>query len=261
MIDLHAHLLPGLDDGPATVEESVETARAIVAEGTRTLATTPHLRDDHPAVVASELAARTAALRTALGEAGVALDLVSGAEIDILRAREASPEELRLASYGGRGTHVLVETPYGPLPDGFEHLLFELTLAGLQILLAHPERNPSFQQHPGRLARLVERGVLVQVTAMALASSNRGSRSRRLGLSLVEEGLAHVIASDAHALAMGRPVGLAAGVAAAAAVAPARAEWMVTDAPAAILAGEDLPSPPAEPRRLRRGLRRLVPRA
>jgi len=261
MIDLHAHLLPSLDDGPATVEESVETARAIVAEGTGTLATTPHLRDDHPAVLASELSSRTAELQGTLDEAGVSLDLVSGAEIDILRAREASPEELRLASYGGRGTHVLVETPYGHLPDAFEGLLFELTLAGLQILLAHPERNPSFQQDPDRLARLVQRGVLVQVTAMALASRSRRSRSHRLALSLVDEGLAHVIASDAHALALGRPVGLAAGVAAAAEVASARAEWMVTDAPAAILAGEALPPPPAERHRPRRGLRRLVPRA
>ena len=261
MIDLHAHLLPGIDDGPGTVEESIETARAMAAEGTRTVATTPHLRDDHPAVRPSELASRTADLQASLDEAGVSLGLVPGAEIDILRAREASADELRLASYGGRGTHVLVETPYGPLPDAFEDLLFELTLAGLQVLLAHPERNPTFQHAPDRLTRLVQRGVLLQVTAMALAAQGRGSRSRRLALSLVEEGLAHVIASDAHALAMGRPVGLAAGVAAAAEVAPARAEWMVTDAPAAILAGEALPSPPAERHRPRRGLRRLMPRA
>ena len=260
MIDLHAHLLPGLDDGPATVEQSIETARAIVADGTTTLATTPHLREDHPAVVPAELATRTHNLQRALDEAGIALQLVTGSEIDILRAREASAEDLRLASYGGRGTHVLVETPYGPLPDAFEDLLFALTLAGLQILLAHPERNPTFQQDPQRLERVVRRGVLVQVTAMALATSARRSRSRRLALFLVEEGLAHVIASDAHALAMGRPVGLSAGVAAAAEVAPARAEWMVTEAPAAILAGEALPTPPVE-RGTRRSLRRALRRA
>ena len=260
MIDLHAHLLPGLDDGPATLEESLETARAIADDGTRTLAATPHFRDDHRRVRPAELASRTDDLQNALDAADISLDVVSGAEIDILRAREASPEELRLASYGGRGTHVLIETPYGPLPDAFEDLLFELTLAGLQILLAHPERNPTFQHDPERLARVVQRGVLVQVTAMALAVRSRRSRSRRLALFLVEEGLAHVIASDAHSLAMGRPVGLSAGVAAAAEVAPARAEWMVTDAPAAILAGEPLPAAPVE-RGTRRSLRRALRRA
>jgi protein-tyrosine phosphatase len=150
---------------------------------------------------------------------------------------------------------MLVETPYGELPERFEDLLFNLTVRGYRILLAHPERSPTFQRDHRRLGALVERGTLLQLTALSLAESGRRSRSRRLALDLVRHGLAHVIASDMHGPHLARP-GLRAGVEAAARVDPQRARWMVTDAPAAILAGDPLPRPPAE----RIGPRRRRPR-
>ena len=126
------------------------------------------------------------------------LEVVVGAEVDVVWTRTASDEELRLATYGQAGTDMLLETPYGPLPPGFEDWVFSrLSLEGIRVMLAHPERNLSFQQSPERLAEMVSRGVLVQVTAGSLAGK-RKSESRKLARWMVEEGLAQVIASDAH---------------------------------------------------------------
>jgi protein-tyrosine phosphatase len=119
--------------------------------------------------------------------------------VDVVWAQSVSDEELRLVSYGQRGLDVLIETPYGPLPTTFETLLFQLQARGYRLLLAHPERNPTFRANHRRLDTLVERGILLQVTAGELTEESRRSASRRLALRLVERGFAHVIASDSHA--------------------------------------------------------------
>jgi protein-tyrosine phosphatase len=244
VIDLHCHILHGIDDGPAHMEESVELARALLAAGVTTVAATPHVRDDHPSVVPAELGERCAGLAARLAAESLPLEVVVGGEVDLLWAHSASADDLRLVSYGRRGTDLLVETPYGPLPPAFERALLALADRGFRLLLAHPERNHGFQRDPSRLAALVDEGVLVQVTADSLTRSG-GSGSGWLAARLVREGWAHVIASDAHGL--GRPfrTSLADGVAAAEAIAPARARWLVTGAPAAVLAGRPL-EPPGE---------------
>ncbi len=244
MIDLHAHVLAGVDDGPATADESVELARRAVADGVATLAATPHLRDDHPGVVPEELACRRAELQRRLAEEGVALQLVTGGEVDFSWALDATDDALELVSYDQRGSDLLMETPYGELPHDFERMVDAIRRRGYRLLLAHPERNPSFQRSPERLARLVDGGVLVQLTAAALAGS-RESRSRRFALAAVSEGVAHVIASDAHGLAAADRRRLSEGVAVASEVDQGRARWMVTDAPAAVLEGAPLPPPPS----------------
>ena len=105
--------------------------------------------------------------------------MLQSSEVDLLWGLEASDEDLRLASYCQRDRGLLVETPYGPLPSNFESLLFELGLKGFRILLARPQRNPTFQHDFARLAELVRRGTLVQVTASSLARSPKRYRSRQ----------------------------------------------------------------------------------
>lgn len=249
MIDLHCHVLPGIDDGPEHERDSIMLARAAASGGCQIIAATPHLREDHPAVRPQELAERCRALNEALAAASVAVEVVPGGEVDVLWARSASEEDLRLASFGQRGTDLLLETPYGPLPFGFEQAVAGLRERGYRILLAHPERNPTFQREPARLRRLVHDGVLVQVTAQSLVDTGRRSASHELAIALVEQRLAHVIATDAHRATEFRPPNLAAGVLAASAIAPARATWMVVDAPLAILAGRPLGMMPADPAR------------
>jgi protein-tyrosine phosphatase len=255
LVDLHCHLLPDLDDGPSTVEDSVGLASELAAGGVTTVVCTPHFRRDHPRVIPRNLRPLCDHLRQAIDEAGVQLEVLPGAEVDLHRGIEATDAELRLASLGQRGTHLLVETPYSRLGSLFEEQLFELQVRGYTLLLAHPERNAAFQQHPERLEALVGRGVLVQVTADALSRPPARSRSGRMARTLLEAGLAHVISSDAHGPAFARAT-LADGLRIAREVAGNRADWMVSDAPAAILAGEPLPPPPQARRRIGAFLRR-----
>jgi protein-tyrosine phosphatase len=243
VIDLHSHVLPGIDDGPADIEESLEFMKAAAAQGTTVLAATPHLRADFPLVEIERVADGCAELNERAPR-GADLRVAPGAEVDLAWAQNASDTELRLASLDQRGTDLLVETPYGLLPENFEELLFRITVRGYRILLAHPERNPTFQRQPARLKEIVARGVLVQITLPSVSAGDRGSRARKLAFALVREGLAHNLASDSHSSGRWRPPALGAGVRAFADYAPSYAEWMVTDAPAAILEGEPLPRPP-----------------
>jgi protein-tyrosine phosphatase len=250
VIDLHAHVLPMLDDGPDSMSESLELLTAAEYDGIEILVATPHIHSAYPAVLPGQLARRTAELQEEVRHASIPLRLVSGAEVDLDWAGQASDDDLRACTFGARGGDLLVETPYRPLGEDFEEALFSLSLRGFRIVLAHPERNVSFQETPSRLAALAARGTLLQVTALALTNPSQKSRSRRLARSIVSEGVAHVIASDAHRATGERPAGIAEGVAAAAALtSPARAAWMVTEAPAAILAGEPLPPAPVTRRR------------
>jgi len=258
VIDLHSHILPGIDDGPKDMEGAVAPARAAVEDGTTVLAATPHVREDHPAVRLDELGERCARLNEALAENDVPLEVVVGAEVDVVWTHTASDEDLRLATYGQAGTDMLLETPYGPLPPGFEEWVFSrLSLAGIRVMLAHPERNFTFRQSPERLADMGNRGVLAQVTAASLAG-RRKSESRKLARWLISQGLAHVIASDAHRATEFRPPLLSVGVdAVTSQVDSARADWMADAAPRAVLAGEPLPPMPEAKRGgLLGGLRR-----
>ena len=245
MIDLHSHLLPGIDDGAPDLGHAVDLARSAADQGTRVLAATPHLRADFPDVRAEELKERCDEVRAAIRDAGIELEVVQGGEAGVMWAVNATDDELREGSFGARGTDLLVETPYGPLNDTFEQLLFTLPARGFRLLLAHPENNPTFQRDPERLHELVDRGVLLQVTARSLIRADRRKGPRPLAESLVRDGFAHVLASDAHSGHHLRPPALGAGAEAAAAiVGQARARWLVEDAPAAILKGEPLPEPP-----------------
>ncbi len=250
VIDLHTHVLPGLDDGPATLAASVAVAEVAAHAGTRTLVATPHIRDDHPGVRLAEIAGRARELTEHLRGRGLPVEVLPGAEVDLRRAAGLDDGELRLATLGGNGTDLLVETPYGPLPDDFEARLLELAGRGFRLTLAHPERNPTVKERPELVGALVEQGVLVQMTARSLDG--------RTAKALLERGWAHVLASDAHALDV-RPPDLGARLRQAVEAFPhaeAELEWMVTDAPRAILDGRPLGERPARaPRR-----RRLWPR-
>lgn len=267
-VDIHAHVLPGIDDGPRDLDGALALGRAAFAAGTKVLVATPHLRADFPLVHVQELAGRCLALCEALRAEGIGLQVVCGAEVSLLWALEASDRELALATYGQQGTDLLVEAPSTPV-IGLESLLSQLDARGPRIILAHPERYPPFQGDLALLVELVEQGVVLQVNADSLLGSERTSLSCRLGRHLVRDGLAHVLASDGHRAQRWRPVTrLAEAVEAAETiVGPRRAEWMAAVAPAAIIAGALLPpAPPAcdripiAPRGSGRGRRRLAVR-
>jgi protein-tyrosine phosphatase len=258
-VDLHAHALPGIDDGPSDAEGAIAMLRAAATTGIRTLAVTPHLRSDFPDVHVDELDRRCRALRESVAREGIDIKIVCGAEVSLVWALEASDEELVLATYGQRGTDLLIETPTFDVV-GLATRLYQLCAKGMRVTLAHPERNAEFQRAPARLAELVHDGVLLQVNAEALLGGDRRSDTHRLGRHLCSEGLAHALASDGHRAAGWRPVTCLAEAARAAAalVGPDRAHWMTHAVPEAIIAGTALPDAPeaSNGRRRHRLLRR-----
>jgi len=263
MIDLHSHVLPAVDDGPATLQDSLELARAAVAGGTRTMVATPHI-DHHWHVDPRQLGPSIENLEVALAEQEIELEVLPGGEISLARLGELSEDELDLVALGG-GPYLLVEAPLSPHAGEIEGLILSPRDAGREVLLAHPERCPSFQTSPERLEWLVRQGVRCQVTSGSMAG-RFGDRVRRFTLELLRAGLVHDVASDTHHHERRRP-DLLGGFAAAEEELPgisAQSDWLTREAPAAILAGTELPPRPPLPEAVRRrrrlpGLRR--PRA
>lgn len=241
MIDLHSHVLPGVDDGVRDADEALALLASMARDGVRMVAATPHLRADHPRVDPDELAGQVAALQASADAAGIDIELFVGGEVDMAWAYRAGIDELRRVSFRQRGTDLLLEAPYGPLAPAFEGVVALLHQRGYRVLLAHPERNPTFKVEPRRLSALVADGVLLQVGADSLTELPRRSRTRRLASALVAEGLAHVLASDSHGTGSGRHPSLSAAGAVAERLAPGSARRLLVDAPAAVLAGEALP--------------------
>lgn len=251
MIDLHAHLLPDIDDGPDTLAESVAMARAAWEAGIRTMVCTPHMIEHFPTDPA-DVHEAVARLQAALEEAGVPLDIVPGGEIAIPHLRSLTDEQLRLASYGGAGRWVLLEMPFQGWPIDLPQVLHSLELRGYRAVLAHPERAEAVQRQPDRLRDIIGRGALVQLTAGSFLGDH-GPVARRTAVSLLGGGAAHLLATDAHSPGPWRPPLLEEGLRAAAdaiRVSPESLRWMVSDGPAAILAGT-----PVRPPRFGRALR------
>jgi protein-tyrosine phosphatase len=244
-VDIHTHILPGIDDGPADMDGSIAMARAAVETGTSTMAATPHLRSDFPDVHVEELAMRTRRVQEALDREAIPLTVVPGAEVALVWAVDAKNEHLRLATYAQRGTDVLIESPSSGI-FGLDRFLFELRGRGLRVTLGHPERCVDFHRNPDALRRLVAQGVLVQVNADALVGLRRRSAIRRFAEQLCGEGLARVLASDGHRASSWRPVTkLTEGLGALTELVGAeRAQWMAADAPRAIVEGAPLPPEP-----------------
>jgi protein-tyrosine phosphatase len=261
MVDLHFHLLPGLDDGPGDSVASVALADEAARLGVTTVVATPHLRPDYPAVRVEELGERTAAIAEIVRGHGIPLEVLPGAELSWHAIPGLDDEALRCATLAGNGSDLLLETPWEPFGTEFERAVGALLARGFRVTLAHPERSLTMQRNPPALERLLDMGVLVQITASSLLGSRR-SPARRFALLALEHGWAHVLASDAHAVAW-RPPDLAEGVAAARRAFPERGrefEWMASDAPRAITRGQPLPPRPAPAERPPKGLGGLLRR-
>jgi protein-tyrosine phosphatase len=251
MIDLHSHILPGVDDGARTLEESVALARLAAAEGIDVVAATPHVRDDYP-TAAHEMERLVAEVGAALADEGVPLDVLPGAEIALDELAYLSEDELCRFGLGGNPRCLLLEFPYYGWPLALGAQVWELRARGITPVLAHPERNAEVQAVPERLRPLVEQGALVQLTAASL-DGRLGARPRATAVELLGRKLAHLLASDAHGSDV-RGIGLSS--AARAVGDDELARWLTTDVPGAIVAGQPVPDRPSarrtRPSRFRR---------
>jgi protein-tyrosine phosphatase len=245
LVDIHCHILAGIDDGPETMAQSIEMARAAAEAGITTVAATPHLRSDFPKVKVDEIADRCADLQARIVEEGIELTVIPAGEVGLSWALEASDDMLRRASYRHSGTDLLIETPTvggAMLPS----LLGQVRARSYRVTLAHPERLTDFQEDPSVLDRINEQGVLLQVNADGVLGNPRKSRSAKLAHALCQQGLTSVIASDGHRGTERRPVGrLAQAIAPLSELVGDDAVPFLTESiPVAILAGEPIPKVP-----------------
>jgi protein-tyrosine phosphatase len=238
-VDLHCHVLPGLDDGARDLEDAVAMARQAEGDGIEAICATPHIRHDHEVRV-QELPVRLAELSLAVREAGCRTDVLPGSEVAVTALPGLPDGELVALSLGGTGLWILLEPAPGPLDDAFAKAVDHLHDRGFRALVAHPERHLATDLIE-RLRRLVGRGALVQATAASITDPHAGPGM----LALARAGIIHVLGSDAHSSRAGRPVALSGALDVLGTVDPTAAhlEWIARVAPRAIVAGHDLSSP------------------
>ena len=241
MIDLHCHILAGIDDGAIDLADSLAMGQVAADDGIEVISATPHIRHDHDVRIA-ELAWRVEEVNDELARNDVAVDVVTGGEVAETALEGLDEDELRAVSLGGGGW-ILLEPRPGPLGDTLLEAVDGLRESGFGALVAHPERHVSHDML-GRIRRLIDAGALIQCTAAYLVSGNE----RKGMLALAAAGLIHVLASDAHSSHGGRPLRISDGLAVLGQVEllSPHLDWIARQAPAAILRGER-PDPPYAP--------------
>src|SRR5262245_38780254 len=239
MIDLHCHILPGLDDGAADLSVSIEMAKAFVADGVSVVACTSHILPGLYQNSGPQLRQATADLQQVLDREGIPLKLVTGADNHITQnfvAELRSGHLLPLAD----SRYVLVEPPHHVAPPRLEEFFFGLLLGGYIPVLTHPERLSWISSHYELLKNLVRAGVWLQITAGSLAG-NFGRNARYWCGRMLDEGCVHLIATDAHDVSR-RPPNLSEGRKLAAKhVGEVEAQHLVVTRPEGVLRN-DLPS-------------------
>lgn len=198
MIDIHCHILPDVDDGAINESAAIEMARRAVAEGITQIVATPHHRKGRWRNDREKIMYRVAQLNEQLNQQLIPLKILSGQEIRVF-GEMGNPERLRreLMTFNDSHRYILVELPTRYIPPFAAQLFFHLQLNGITPVIAHPERNDVFVEHPYKLWQLINEGALAQITAASLIGKN-GRKTQKRSFQFLENGLAHFIASDAH---------------------------------------------------------------
>lgn len=200
-VDLHSHILPGYDDGADDDAEFMAMAEAAVRGGTALMVATPHYDPESPGLDPADIPGAVEEHARLLCSRGVPLELVPGVEVRVnaaLFSLARDGEGLRHLALGESGRYILVDLPVFDLPAATPEILFQVQLCGCVPVLAHPERNRFLAGHPTFLRDLVDRGIELQVNSGSLELVY-GKKARRMARSLLQEGLARLVASDAHA--------------------------------------------------------------
>jgi len=251
MIDLHAHILPHLDDGAESLEESIEMCWLSYKDGVRTVVATPHILEgvypNHRPAILAKVQELNEAIKKFNASAHPPIDafrILPGADVHF------SSEMPRLCENGGivtvndKGRYLMVEFDFQGIPYHSEEVLFRLMAKGIIPIITHPERNLEIGQKPQRYGEMIRRGCLGQVTAMSL-TGGFGPGVRRTAERLLKNRLVHVIASDTHSIDARPPILSTAVRAAEKIVGNEEAQKMVTEYPQAIIEGRkpNVPEP------------------
>jgi protein-tyrosine phosphatase len=210
VIDLHAHILPGIDDGPRTMETALEMARLAVADGITTMVATPHLFRrksvdfgdlNHP----DKIRQAVALFNERLAEEQIELTVLPGCEVPLFIDIIKFFDDQKILTLNDTERYICLEMPDTVIPPATENIVFELNSRGITPIITHPERNLVFYEMPDKLRRFVSLGCLAQITARSLIRGF-GWGIARFTKKLVREGLIHLMATDAHNTAKRPPV-------------------------------------------------------
>lgn len=199
MIDLHAHILPGLDDGAKNYQEAIETAKCSLANGITQIVATPHVIPGIYENKKEEIYKKVTELQEILANQGVGVQILPGAEYRLDFNLIKQLERGELLTLNDQKKYLLVDLPFYQIATHMDNTIFQLQLAGITPILAHPERNHIFVAQPEKLGFLIEKGVLIQVTAASLVGIF-GKRVMRVTEFFLKRGWVHFMASDLHGL-------------------------------------------------------------
>ncbi|MGK7296187.1 MAG: tyrosine-protein phosphatase, partial [Candidatus Wenzhouxiangella sp. M2_3B_020] len=197
LTDLHCHMLPGIDDGSRSMEQSLAMARIAVEDGITTTVVTPHHLNGVYRNPGQQIREAIDGLNRALQAEGIGLNILPGSELHLT---PETPEELdkgTALTIANQGRAALVELPVHTVPVGAEHLLEAILAMDLTPVIAHPERNSELRRTPERLDEWVEMGCLAQVTVQS-CTGRFGEPVQRSARDMIRRGAIHVAASDAH---------------------------------------------------------------
>jgi protein-tyrosine phosphatase len=272
VIDLHSHILPGLDDGAKTLQESIEMGLIGFKDGIRTVVATPHTLNGVYQNDRSTILAKVQELNSAIKQLGVqktqsaicnpqsaivnshsnvvdpksafrnphsaiSLTVLPGADVHFSTELLNEIDEGKALTIGDGGRYLLLEFPVQGIPYGVEEVLFQLMIRGITPIISHPERNLEITLKPQRYFEMIKVGCFGQVTAMSL-TGGFGGDVKRVAEKLLKARLVHIIASDAHSQNSRPPILSSAVRAAARIVGEEEAHKMVTEYPQAILDGQ-----------------------
>lgn len=198
MLDMHSHILFGVDDGPKTMEQSIEMLKQAEREGITEIIATSHVCHPQYDVHATDVLRQVPKLQQAIDALGIQLKIYTGHEVritDNLLEKLAKKEVLPLAN----SKYLLLELPSSNVPNYTKHMIVLLKSQGITPILAHPERNKAIAEKPARLERLIREGAVAQITAGSLAG-HFGKSVQKLSLDLVKANLVHTFGSDVHNL-------------------------------------------------------------
>ncbi|WP_079528181.1 tyrosine-protein phosphatase [Halobacillus hunanensis] len=197
MIDIHSHILPGVDDGAQSIEESIKMAQAAVADGIHTIIATPHHQNGTYNNYKNNITIQVAELNRHLSDYEVPLTVLPGQETRIHGDMLEGLRNDEILTLNKTGNYVFVEFPSDTVPRYASKLLFDMQVEGYQPIIVHPERNRHIIQHPDTLYNLVKKGAYTQITAASLCG-RFGKNIQKFTHKLIEANLTHLIASDAH---------------------------------------------------------------
>jgi protein-tyrosine phosphatase len=241
MIDLHCHILPNMDDGPASLGESLAMCRAAAGDGIRIIVAAPHFKPGTYEFTPPTILDKIRILQAAVKKEGMNLKILPGAEVTVSPEMQAylAPER-GLTINGGR--YFLAEFSSHSVPSQWDTFLLSFLAIGMTPIIAHPERNAWFMTHPEALSAAVQKGILVQITAASL-TGGFGEEARDFSIRLLRRNLVHAIASDGHSADL-RPPRLAEAVSLAEeVVGKEMARALVTSIPQAIILDKKIPAP------------------